>query len=182
MNVSRAVARVYAQALLDLAERKGTLPRVVDDLRAVQALYDRDAFFRSFFVSPRVDPAVKRRALRAALEGKIGREVMGLLHVLVDKRREVVLDNVVDEFERFRDLREGRVHVYVAAARPLEPFQRAEIVAAIERHAGKTAQIHERVDPRLIGGIVVKVGDRILDGSLRRRLDRLRRQLAATHG
>ena len=182
MNVSRAVARVYARALLDLAERSRTLARVVDDLHAVGELFERAETFRGFFLSPRIEPAAKKRALGAALGRRIGREVLGLLHVLVDKRREPVLDNIVDEFDRFRDLREGRVHVHVATARPLEPFQRSEIAAGIEKRAGVSAEVHERVDPRLIGGIVVKVGDRVLDGSLRRRLERLRRELETAHG
>ncbi|MGQ0613677.1 MAG: ATP synthase F1 subunit delta [Planctomycetaceae bacterium] len=181
MNVSRAVARVYAQAMLDLGVASGTLPRIVDDLQAVAALYEKDAKFRAFFTSPRVEPARKKTALDAALGGKLGREVQGLLHVLVDKRREVVLDNIVDEFERFRDLREGRIHVHVTTARALEAPERQEVGRRLARATGKSPELHEKVDARLLGGLIVKVGDRVLDGSLRRRLDRLRRTMTAAH-
>jgi len=182
VNVSRAVARVYAQALLDLGERGGSLSRIVDDLHAVAQVYEKDAAFRAFFTSPRIEPARKKRALDAAWKGKLGREVQGLLHVLVDKRREPVLDNIVDEFDRFRDLREGRIHVHVTAARPLEARERAEVERRLAKATGKSPKLHERVDERLIGGLVVKVGDRVLDGSLRRRLERLRRTMTAVQG
>jgi len=182
VNVSRAVARVYAQALIDLGVAGGTLPRIVDDLHAVAALYDKDADFRGFFTSPRVEPAQKKKALDAAFQGKIGREVQGLLHLLVDKRREVVLDNIVDEFDRFRDLREGRIHVHVTSARPLEASEGQEVGRRLAKATGKSPELHEKVDARLLGGLIVKVGDRVLDGSLRRRLEGLRRTLTAANG
>jgi len=182
LNVSQAVARVYAEALLDLGVKSGTLPRIVDDLEAVRALFDRDRTFREFFASPRLDPSVKKRVLAKAFSGKLDRPVMGLLSVLVDKRREMVLDNIVAEFQQFRDLREGRVHAHVTSAVPLGGEVADEIRSRLERVTGKKVKIHERLDPRVLGGLVVKLGDKVLDGSLRRRLERLRRGLYAVRG
>lgn len=177
-NVSQTLARIYAEALSDLGEAQGNLPRIVDDLHAVQELFDKNLDFHRFFVSPRLQPDEKQRILREALGDKIDRPVMGLLHVLIDKRREPILDNVVDEFDRFRDLREGRVHAYVTTARAMSDDEKESLVASIERASGKQVRLHERLEPALIGGLVVKVGDRVIDGSIRRRLDRLRRTLS----
>ena len=94
MNVSQAVARVYAQALVDIGEEQGNLPRIVDDIALAQTL--GDATTREFFLSPRIPPAEKKRVLDAALAGVLDRPVMGLLHTLVDKRREGILDNIAD--------------------------------------------------------------------------------------
>lgn len=182
MNVSQAVARVYAEALLDLGVARGVLPRIVDDLAAVRDLFDRDRTFREFFGSPRLDPTVKKRVLAKAFAGRLDRPVMGLLSVLVDKRREMVLDNIVAEFERFRDLREGRAHVHVTSAAPLGGDLADELRARLERATGKKVKLHERLDPRVLGGLVVKLGDKVIDGSLRRRLDRLRRGLYTVRG
>jgi len=177
VNVSQAVARVYAQALMDLGEKEGNLSRIVDDLHAVRELYDHNREFYEFFVTPRLDRPEKKRILDEAVKGKLDRSVLGLLHVLVDKRREMIIDNVVAEFDRFRDLREGRLHVHVTAARPLEDEARKDIARRLQKATGKQVKIHERVDPRVLGGLVVKVGDRVLDGSLRRKLQALRRVL-----
>ena len=178
MNVSQAVARVYAQALIDLGEDSDCLPQIVDDLHAAQALYD-DRTFREFFTSPRIEPAAKKKILNATLSDKLGRPVLGILNVLIDKGREMILDNVVDEFERFRDFREGRIHAYVTTARPLEEEQRKKLADRIARATDKEIAIHERIDPRILGGLIVKVGDKVLDGSIRRRLLGLKQALVA---
>jgi len=182
VNVSDAVARVYASALLRTGEAQQSLPRIVDDLRLLRELYSGDAQFRAFFTSPRVDPRVKREFLLKTFEGRLDRPVLGLLCVLVDKQREAVLDNVADWFDRFRDLREGRIHAHVTSARALEPDQRDELVSRLAAATGKQVQLHEKVEPRLLGGLVIKVGDRVLDGTLRRKLERLRRELVAAQG
>ncbi|MHC4579099.1 MAG: ATP synthase F1 subunit delta [Planctomycetota bacterium] len=182
MNVSQAVARVYAEALSDLGEDQDNLPRIVDDLHAVRRLFDEDRTFREFFGSPRLDPTAKKRILQTALGERIDRPVMGLLHILVEKRREMLLDNIADEFQRHRDLREGRLHAYVTTARPVDDDQQAEIVSRLERATGKSILIHQRIDPRTLGGIRIQFGDRVIDGTVRRRLQQLRRVLVPTRG
>jgi F-type H+-transporting ATPase subunit delta len=177
VNVSQAVARVYAEALLDLGLAQDNLPRIVDDLDAVRKLFDEDALFRGFFGSPRLDRAVKKQALSKAFAGKLDRPVLGLLHVLVNKQREMILDNIVDEFHRFRDLREGVVHAHTVSARPLGDEEREEIKRKLTAATGKQVRLHERVDETLLGGLVLRLGDKVIDGTLRRRLDGLRRAL-----
>lgn len=180
LNVSQAVARVYAQALSDLGEDEGSLPRIADDLHALRALYETDAKFREFFASPRLDPPTKKRVLSELLSEKIGRPAMGLLHVLVDKQRETLLDNIADEFDRYRDLREGRLHVHITAARPVDEDQLDVIRSRLEKVTGKKILAHVRIDQRVLGGLRIKVGDKVIDGTLRRRLRQLRHALVPT--
>lgn len=179
MNISEAVARVYAEALLDMAKGREELSRIVDDLAAVHGLWGDAEGFRRFFCTPRLDPANKKRILDAALGTRLGRPVLGLLHVLIDKRREPVLDNIIAQFEKYRDLREGRTHAHLTSARPLDRDQVDSLKGEIERISGKKVIVHEKVDPRVLGGLVVRVGDYVLDGTLRRRLERLRRTVVA---
>lgn len=181
MNVSDSIARVYASALLEIGERTGTLPRIVDDIHLLRGI-DSNPEAREFIRSPRVDRRKKKEFLRNVFEGKLDRPVLGLLLVLVEKRRETIFDNVADWFDRFRDLREGRIHVHVTAARALDGDQRDELVSRLASATGRQVQLHEKLDPGVIGGLVVKIGDRVLDGTLRRRLNRLRRELAAAQG
>lgn len=179
MNISQAVARVYAEALVDLSVVQDSLGRVVDDLHEIQDLFDSDATFRSFFSTHRIERAEKKRILNEVFKDKLDRPVLGLLNVLVDRQRELALDNIVDEFERHKDVREGRMHAYVQTARKLEDDQRSEIVRRLEGLTGKTIVLHERVEPELIGGIVLKLQDKVIDGTVRRRLERLKRALVA---
>ena len=86
---------------------------------------------------------------------------------------------MVGEGERYRDLREGRVHAHVTTARPLADEQKAEIASKLGKALGKIVVVHDRVEPRLLGGLIVKLGDKVIDGSAKRRLDKLRRALAS---
>ena len=178
-NVSQTVARLYADALTDIGEEHGHLDQIVEDLHAVQELYDNHRDFYEFFVTPRLDPTEKKRILRELLGDKVGREVMGLMCVLVDKRRELIYDNVVGEFHAIRDLRAGIVNVYLTTARALETDLKDDIVRRLEKVSGKSIRIHEKVDPSTIGGLYIKVGDRVMDGTLRHRLEQLRRGMVA---
>ena len=174
---SLQIARAYAEALHDLVESKGTVGRAIDDLDTVHHLIGKDEFFRSFFHSPRLDREHKKRILAKALGDRLDRPVMGLLHVLVDRQREGVFDNIVTEFGRHRDARERRIHAKVTSAVPLPEDQKQELVSRLAHATGKTVLLHEKVDPAVLGGLVVKLGDRVIDGTVRRRLQKLRRAL-----
>jgi len=179
-NVSQAAARVYAQALFDIGTKDGSVGQIYDDLHAVfDALNGVDADLRNFFTIPQFRREDKRRILNLAFEGKVGRPVLGLLHVLVDKRREMLLDNVVEEFDRYRDRHEGRVRARVVTPRKLDDEMLSELQTALEQRTKKTVALTETVDPEALGGLRVSVGDRVLDGTLRRGLQDMRRNFAA---
>lgn len=179
-NVSQAAARVYAQALFDIGLETGTVGQIYDDLHAAyDALNGLDADLRTFFNLPQFRRDAKRRIISQAFEGKVCRPVLGLLHVLVEKRRETLLDNVVEEFDRYRDQHEGRVRARVVTAYKLDDELLSALQAAIEQRTQKSVDLTETVDPDVLGGLRVNVGDRVLDGTLRRGLQDMRRSFAA---
>ncbi len=182
-NVSQAAARVYAQALFDIGLETGSVGQIYDDLHAVHtALGSLDDEVRAFFNLPQLRREDKRRVIDLAFAGKEGRPVLGLLHVLVQKRREPLLDNVVAEFDRYRDRHEGRVQASMTAARKLDEELTEALRTALEKWTGKTVVLHERVDPEVIGGIRVKLGDYVIDRTIRRGLQDMRRSFAAPYG
>jgi F-type H+-transporting ATPase subunit delta len=101
------------------------------------------------------------------------------MHVLVQKRREPLFDNVVEEFDRYRDRHEGRVQASMTTARKLDAELTDSLRSALEKWTKRTVIIHERVDPEVIGGIRVKLGDYVIDRTIRRGLQDMRRSLAA---
>jgi len=181
MNVSSAAARVYAKALFDIGIEEQAVGTIYDDLQAAYAvLGGLDAELRAFFNMPQLRRDDKRRILKLAFEGKVGRPVLGLLLLLVEKRREPLLDNVVEEFEHYRDRHEGRVQASVTTARKLDADLAEALRAALEQRTKKTIVLNERVDPEVLGGIRVNLGDSVFDGTVRRGLQDMRRSLAAT--
>jgi F-type H+-transporting ATPase subunit delta len=181
MNVSNAAARVYAQALFDIGIKEQAMGSIYDDLHAVHSMLDGlDADLRAFFNMPQLRPEDKRRILKMAFEGKVGRPVLGLLYLLVEKRREPLLDNIVKEFRHYHDRHEGRVQAGVVTARKMDADLAETLRTALEQWTKKTVVLHERVDPEVLGGIRVNLGDSVIDGTVRRGLQDLRRSLAAT--
>ena len=176
-NPSHPVARVYAAALMEIGRGSGQLSAIYDDLMAVARLYDSDAWFRQFFTSPRIDRTIKWKAVEKAFRGKVGKPVLGLLRVLIDKGREPVLDNVVAQFGQLKDLAENRLHAHLVVARPLADEIRDALRDRLERASGKKVALHERVDPAVLGGASIRVGDRVIDRTLKTKLAALRKQL-----
>ncbi len=180
MNVSPAAARVYAEALFDIGLEEGAVGQIYDDLHAVrEALDSLDPELQAFFDMPQLRRDDKRRILNLAFEDKVGRPVLGLLNLLVQKRREPLFDNVVEEFDRYRDRHEGVVQATVVTARKLDADLADSLRAALEQRTKKTVVLHERVDPDAIGGIRVNLGDSVIDGTVRRGLQDMRRALVA---
>ena len=178
MNISQAVARVYAKALFDIGTQEGNLGEIYDDLNGVQAAVEASRQTSNFLQSPKLQRSDKKRIMDEIFEGQVCKPVLGLIHVLIDKRREPVFDNIVAEFGKYRDEHEGRVHARVTTARPLPDDQREALVAALEKSTGKSVELQERIKPSVIGGIRVNLGDYVLDGTLLRKVNELRRKLA----
>lgn len=152
----------------------------MEELTAVMALFHSDPTAWGLFVSPRIDRAEKARMFISAFKGRVGEEIVGLLVVLIRKGRESLFDNVVDYFDRMKDEQEGRIHVRVSTVRGMDPETRAAVEAIVRETSGKTPIIDEVKDPTLIGGMVVRVGDVLMDGSIRTRLRTLGAQLAGS--
>jgi F-type H+-transporting ATPase subunit delta len=181
MDVSHAAARVYAKALFDIGVEEQAVGSIYDDLQAVSAaIGGLDAELQAFFKMPQFRREDKRRILKMAFEDKVGRPVLGLLLLLVEKRREPLLDNVVEEFEHYRDRHEGRVQASVTTAKKMDADLAEALRAALEQQTKKTVVLDERIDPEVLGGIRVTLGDSVIDGTVRRGLQDMRRSLAAT--
>ena len=154
--------------------------KIHEDLSAVAHLYDTDLWFRQFFTSPRIDRSVKWKAVEKAFKGHVGRPVLGLLKVLVDKGREPILDNVMDQFAKMKDLAENRLHAHLVVAQALPEDVTAALRGRLERASGMDVALHERVDPSVLGGASLRIGDRVIDRTLKTRLAALKKQLLTT--
>ena len=179
---SELIARNYAETLLDLADRNGG-PAAMDQFAAaldeVAGLVQSDPRVRQFLETPRVTAAEKKRALRAALAGRAPELFLRFVSVLVDKRRQTLLPEIAEAFRGLVDERMGRVRVQVAISHLPDEALQAEIGNALALRLGRTVIPTFTVDPELLGGMVVQVGDEILDGSVRSSAARLRRAMMA---
>lgn len=172
------VARSYAEALFDLATRHEGLETYGEGIRTVARLLDENPRFRLFLETPRIDADEKKEVVRKAF-AEFPEYLLNFLLVTIDKRRQRLLRDMAREYAALVDEHMNRVHVEISVARELEQSTLDRVAERLSDLIGKTAIPHVRVNPALLGGIVVRAEDMIYDGSLRRRLDRMRRQLVA---
>jgi F-type H+-transporting ATPase subunit delta len=171
------IARNYAETLLELARRAGDLAawgQAVDD---VADAMQNNRTLRLFLESPRVSAAQKNRILGRAFEGQLPPVFVRYLQALVNHRRQMLLPQIAAEFHDLVDQVEGRLHANVTVAAEPGDRERRAISQELSRAYGKEVVPHFVVNPAIIGGVVVRVGDTVLDGSVRRRLATLRARM-----
>ena len=172
------VDRVYANALFEAALEKGRLEPVRDELRQVVTAEAEVPELRELLRNPQLDPRARAAAIEDVFEG--GEElVRNFLLLLADKGRTDSLDEIAREYERLVAEHEGIVHAELTTAVELSDEEARRLLERIEQASGRKVEATRSVDPDLIGGIVLQVGSHRLDASVRGRLDRLRRELAA---
>jgi F-type H+-transporting ATPase subunit delta len=170
------VARVYANALLEAARDVGSVERVGHDLEAFADALDASEPLRVVLFDPQVEVATKQRVVSALTEGADAL-VVNTLRLLLDKGRQVAIPDVRREYEELAAEEARVVPVEVTSAVALTPEAEARIVNRIEEATGRRPQLEKQVDAAIIGGLVLRVGDIIIDGSVRSRLRQLRKRL-----
>jgi F-type H+-transporting ATPase subunit delta len=175
---SETIARNYAEALFALGERSGQTARYADLIDAVAAAVETTPAVQGVLMSPRVPKAEKARVLAAALRD-VPREFVRFLQALVKRNRQQLLREIADQYHGLLDLKLNRVRAAVTLARPADESLQRSIAEALSRELGKEVLPSFSIDPEILGGAIVRVGERIHDGSLRRRMTKLRRQLLA---
>ncbi|HEY7636152.1 MAG TPA: ATP synthase F1 subunit delta [Gemmatimonadales bacterium] len=170
------IARNYAEALFDLGERSGQTQRYAELMDAVAAAVETTPQVQSVLMSPRVPKAEKSRILGAALTD-VPRQFVLYLQALVKRGRQQLLREIAQEYHALLDIKFNRVRAGVTLARPADDSLKKLIQERLSQQLGKEVLATFSVDPEILGGTVVRVGERIHDGSIRRRMTRLRRQL-----
>lgn len=173
------LAERYASALLGIvddlrAKEPGAADRVAADLDALFRLWREDAGFRAFIGDPRLAAVEQRKGAFAVMErAGIGTEVRNLVGVMIVNRRLGQLPAVAAAFGAQLAARRGQQTARVATAHPLSDTQRAQIVARLTEAGFSGVQLQETVDPSLLGGLVVRIGSRLYDNSIKSKLQRL---------
>lgn len=178
--ISERIARRYVRALFGLAREAGLADQIAPELRGLQELYRSHSGLRNTLADPRLPQVKKREILRQVL----GPQELPLLErfigLLVDKRRLEVLHFAGDIFAELQDEAAGVRHASVVSALPLTDSQRGRLIETLSRLLQLQIVVTERVDANVIGGVSVKVGDLLIDGTIRSRLQGLLDEVSHT--
>ena len=172
------IARPYAKAAFEEARERGRLGPWSEALRTSAAVIG-DARVEALLGNPRVTPE-QLAALVSGIAGpQLDEQGRNFVRTLADNRRLALLPQIAMRFDELKSEAEGIADVTVTSAAPLDEAEQRKLAAALERRLGRSVRLQCTTDPALIGGAVLRAGDLVIDGSLRRRLERIAYELTA---
>jgi ATP synthase F1 delta subunit len=170
-------ARVYAEALFDVAKEKGKLDAIRDELSQFVDAVDGNRELQVFFFSPYFSSAEKVAGLKRAVSDADA-ELLNFLELLIEKQRMPEIFRIRRQLDELWKHENRRIDVTVTSAVTLEPAVVEKVGEEIERQTGQKVDLSSRVDAEILGGIVLQVGNKVLDASIRSRLEKLRKSVA----
>lgn len=168
----------YAHALFEMAQAEGVVSRVEEELFRLRELLKRNPDLLEFLKDPNVKHEGKRQALGDLFQGRVHPLVLNALITLSDQDRAGRVLHVVEEFTAIAAGALQKVSGEVTTAIPLDDAMLNRLATELSHVTGKTVQLFQKVDPSILGGAIIKVGEQIIDGSLRRKLDQIKERLA----
>ena len=171
------IARNYAETLLELARRAGDLTAWGQAIDDVAEAMQSNRTLRLFLESPRVPAQTKMDVLGKAFQDRMPRLMVRYLQALVKNRRQMLIPEIATEYLDLVDAVEGRMHARVTVAMEQSDAETKALTTHLSRLFNKQVVPHLTIDPAIMGGVIVHVGDTVLDGSVRKRLATLKRRM-----
>lgn len=171
-----AIGRRYAEAIFDIAKKQNTVDRTLEDMREIARLFSHRKLLY-LLNEPKIPMQRKESAIRQALESKVLPTSLNLALLVVQRELVEAMPNLARELEQLVLNYKNEAVAQVTTAMPMDQQQQNKVRQALERRTGRTILMQTKVSPDILGGVVARVGDQIIDASVRHRLAALRRQL-----
>ncbi len=173
-----SAARRYAEAAFGVAIRDDTVQRWRTELDSAAEIVAEERIGRAL-ANPSIPVGTRTATAESTFGPLVGRQVLNLIGLMLRRGRIQELPRLAAEFRRLDDARQGITHASATSASSLTPDEVQALTLRLEQFTGGHVELDVQVDPSLLGGVVVRVGDRLIDGSVRSRLERLRNQLVS---
>lgn len=171
------LALTYARSLLELADERGEVEPVANDMGAVRQILDENPSFAAFLRDPGISREERQAVLDRTFAGKATQLVERFLTLMNERNRLGMLGQIVDAFETLLDEKLGKVELDVTVAQRLSENELEHVRRRVSEALGKDAIVHQYVDEEIIGGMILRVGDRIIDASVRRQLQAMKERM-----
>ncbi len=175
--IEKSIVVGYAQALFEVANEKGAAEEVEIDLDGIKEILRTNKTFRDILYHPSITKIDKKGIIDKTFGPQCSRWVKSLLFILIDKKRERVLDSLTDMFKVVAGQVRGLAHITVQTAFPLDESRLNKLKENLEKLKKKSVELETVVNKDIIGGMVIKIGNRIIDGSVLNRLRNLKKNL-----
>jgi F-type H+-transporting ATPase subunit delta len=180
MSRSTVVAKRYAKALFELAQEQNLVAETETQLQLLVNAIEQNADFRAFLAAPGIPAATKIEALKQSFAGQLLPIVLNTVGLLIERGRQGELSAVLDAYLQVAGVALGRADAVVTSAQPLTLGEKDKLAKKFGALLGKTIRVHNTVDASLLGGLTVRIGDTLYDGSLRGKLERLDKALQSS--
>jgi F-type H+-transporting ATPase subunit delta len=167
---TNATAKVYAAVLKDIGIAKGKLDLFAEELAAFNEIVRGEENLSVFLSMPDIDKERKKNFIQKTCGGKMSEEFVYFLCVLIDNDRQGELASIESILSSMIDEEKNAVRVNVVSSAEIDSVLREKIIGTLGRKYGKEIVLHEEINPSILGGIIIKVGDTVIDGSLAKRL------------
>lgn len=178
--LKESIARRYSEALFSLANERGETRQTIQDLDAFVEVTQHHTDVSAFYASPVIDRGLKEHILHDVLAERMNELAVNFLILLVRKRRENIVEIVAKQLHELLDRQAGREPAAIETPMPLSSQEINELADRLSQLYKHTIMPQPKVDPALLGGLIVQVGDRYVDDSVAGKLEELRRHLLAT--
>jgi len=174
---STVLARRYAKALFSIALEKKILDAVGKELTAFAKVIQETPQLRYFFRSPEAGKEGKRRLIENSFQDRFSALFINFIFVLLEKGRQNNLSEIAEEFNRLLDKHHNRVHARTVSAVALSKKEISKITATLEGRYNATFEIENYVDPKILGGLILRIDGQVIDGSVRTQLQKMRLEM-----
>ncbi|HKD75776.1 MAG TPA: ATP synthase F1 subunit delta [Ktedonobacterales bacterium] len=178
MAIKGAVARRYAEAVFDLGRDNNSVERWQQDLHFLAEVF-RNRQLAFILSEPKIPFKTKEQIVREIVSTQVQPESLGLALLLAERGLVDLMPRIETEFNRLYDDLRNQAKAVITSALPLDAAEEAEIIAYLRRVTGKNITIEKQVDPAILGGVMARVGDTLIDGSVRHRLSVLREKISS---
>jgi len=175
-------ANQYARALLELANSRGQAAEMRDELHGLSTIIQSNPMFKAFCEDPAIGRDERRAVLERTFRGKLSELLMNALLVLNVKGRLYLLPQIALQYQMMLDRQMGNVQVDLTVAQPMDEATLGNVQSRISQAIRKNAVVTQIVDESIIGGMIARVDDRLIDGSVKAQLEAMRQQLASANG
>jgi len=176
--MAKLVANVYSEALFDVAIEENKVDQLFEELKQVTDLFKEFPEFFELFKTPKISIEDKKKTIEEVFGGKISSEMMNFLKIVLDKRRSSAIHSIKNEFDEKVFTHKGIEKATVESAVALDDAQLKELEEKLSAMTGKVIQLKNNINPEVVGGLLLRVGDKVVDGSIRKRLNDMKDSLA----
>ena len=171
------IAKRYARALFEIATEHNLINEIEQDVIAVNLAIQSSAQFQTFLVHPQIDVSVRKEKLAAIFAGKVSKHVLSLLDLLVERRREAIFPELVKAFVKMANEARNMADAIFVSAVALGSEEIKDIAGKFGNKINKALRVNNVVDPSIIGGLIIRIDDRLYDGSVKGKLSKFKQKL-----